>query len=232
MRKKSSSTPVRVKQRRLSPAERRTEFIRKATEFFADEGFNGGTRELARRLGVTQPLLYRYFPSKDDLIKEVYHKVYLEPLESGWEKRLTDRTRPIRERLQQFYNAYTDAIFTRTWLRIYLFSGLKGLDINRSYVSLVRDKILTRVVKECRFAAGLPAAKPTAAELEMAWVFHGGIFYYGMRKFIYEAQVLEDKEKVIADAIDVYLAGFHRIFDEPSAPTGKRSDRLDLATEH
>lgn len=230
MRKKSSPPPVRAKQKRLSPAERRTEFIRKATEFFADEGFNGGTRELARRLGVTQPLLYRYFPSKDDLIKEVYHKVYLEPLESGWEKRLTDRARPIRERLQQFYNAYTDAIFTRTWLRIYLFSGLKGLDINRSYVSLVRDKILTRVVKECRFAAGLPAAKPTAAELEMAWVFHGGIFYYGMRKYIYEAQVLEDKDKMIADAIDVYLAGFHKIFDQE--PASARSDRLDMAAEH
>ncbi len=43
----------------------------RTTEFFADEGFNGDTRELARRLGVAQPLLYRDFPSKDDLIKEV-----------------------------------------------------------------------------------------------------------------------------------------------------------------
>src|SRR5215813_5480959 len=103
MRKKTSSTPVRVKQKRLSPEDRRKEFIRKATEFFADEGFDGGTRELARRLGVTQPLLYRYFPSKEDLIKEVYRTVYLDPLDSDWEKRLTDRSGPIRERLQQFY---------------------------------------------------------------------------------------------------------------------------------
>jgi AcrR family transcriptional regulator len=232
MRKKSPSSPVRVKQKRLSPEDRRKEFIRKATEFFADEGFDGGTRELARRLGVTQPLLYRYFPSKEDLIKEVYNKVYLEPLESGWEKRLTDRSRPIRDRLQQFYNAYTDAIFTRTWLRIYLFSGLKGLDINRSYVSLVRDKILTRIIKECRFEAGLPVqAKPTAAELEMAWVFHGGIFYYGIRKFIYEALVLEDKEKMITDAIDVYLAGVHKILEKGTAQPAARSDRLDLAAD-
>jgi hypothetical protein len=42
-----------------------------------------GTRDLARRLGVTQPLLYRYFPSKDDLIKEVYRTVYLEPFDVG-----------------------------------------------------------------------------------------------------------------------------------------------------
>ncbi len=233
MRKKSKSPAVRTKQKRLPPEDRRKEFIRKATEFFAEEGFNGGTRELARRLGVTQPLLYRYFPSKDDLIKEVYNKVYLEPLDSGWEKRLADRSRPLRERLQQFYESYTDAVFTRTWLRIYLFSGLKGLDINRWYVSVVRDKILTRIVKEWRAEAGLPTqTRPTAYELEMAWVFHAGIFYYGVRKFIYESPVLEDKAKMIADAIDVYLAGVVRIAKQDARaarPSSRRSDRLDLA---
>ncbi|MDB5578293.1 MAG: TetR/AcrR family transcriptional regulator [Bradyrhizobium sp.] len=210
------------KQRRLSPEDRRKDFIRKATEFFADEGFDGGTRDLARRLGVTQPLLYRYFPSKDDLIEEVYRTVYLEPLESGWEKRLTDRSRPIRERLQQFYNAYTDAVFTRTWLRIYLFSGLKGLDINRSYVRVVGDKILTRIIKECRFEAGLSTrVKPTASEIEMAWVFHSGIFYYGIRKYIFESPVLESKEDMIAAALDVYLAGVAKVFSAAREPTGK-----------
>src|SRR3981189_419352 len=91
MRKKASPKLTRAKQKRLSPNDRRKEFVAKATEFFADEGFGGGTRDLARRLGVTQPLLYRYFPSKDDLIKEVYRTVYLDPLDSGWEKLLTDR---------------------------------------------------------------------------------------------------------------------------------------------
>ncbi|MDP2330322.1 MAG: helix-turn-helix domain-containing protein, partial [Reyranella sp.] len=73
---------ARAKQKRLSPDDRRREFVAKATEFFSEEGFDGGTRDLARRLGVTQPLLYRYFPSKDDLIKEVYRTVYLEPFDA------------------------------------------------------------------------------------------------------------------------------------------------------
>src|SRR6202022_2225287 len=136
MRKKASPKRARARQRRLSPDNRRKEFVAKATEFFSEEGFGGGTRDLARRLGVTQPLLYRYFPSKDDLIKEVYRTVYLEPLDTGWEKLLADRSRPIRDRLQEFYNAYTNVIFTRKWLRIYLYSGLKGLDINRWYVGV------------------------------------------------------------------------------------------------
>ena len=104
-------------------------------------------------------------------------------------------------------------IFTRKWLRIYLYSGLKRLDINRRYVAVVQDKILTRIMAECRHEGGLPPqSKPTAAELEMAWVFHSGIFYYGVRKYIYESPVLEDKERMIADALEVFLAGFERMF--------------------
>src|SRR5258708_9987855 len=111
MRKKATPKPARTKQKRLSPEDRRQEFVSKATEFFSEEGFGGGTRDLARRLGVTQPLLYRSFPSQDDLIKKVYRTVYLEPLDTGWEKPLADRSRPIRERLREFYNGYTDVIF-------------------------------------------------------------------------------------------------------------------------
>src|SRR5579859_5144692 len=215
MRKKASPKRVRSKQRRLSPEDRRKEFVAKATEFFAEEGFGGGTRALAHRLGVTQPLLYRYFPSKDDLIKEVYRTVYLEPLGDGWEKLLADRSRPIRERLKEFYEAYTSVIFSRTWLRIYFYSGLKGLELNRSYVGIVRDKILSRIIRECRHEVGLSAQnKPSAAEIELAWVFQSGIFYYGVRKYIYEAPVLESKEKMISDAVDAFLAGFASVFGE------------------
>src|ERR1700743_1087925 len=194
MSKKAPPKRARAKQRRLSPDERRKEFVAKATEFFSEEGFGGGTRDLARRLGVTQPLLYRYFPSKDDLIKEVYRTVYLEPLDTGWEKLLTDRSRPLRDRLLEFYRGYTKVIYTRKWLRIYLYAGLKGLDINRWYVGVVGEQILARIVRECCHDIGLPPqSKPTARELELAWIFHSGVFYYGVRKYIYESPVLQDR---------------------------------------
>jgi hypothetical protein len=64
-------------------------------------------------------------------------------------------------------------------------------------------------------------SKPSAAELELAWVFHGGIFYYGVRKYIYKSPALEDKEKMISDALDAFLAGYERVFGaaiEPRRP--------------
>src|SRR5436305_10751910 len=164
MSKKATSKHLRAKQKRLSPEDRRKEFVAKATEFFSEEGFGGGTRDLARRLGVTQPLLYRYFPSKDDLIRQVYRTVYLEPLDTGWQKLLTDRSRPVRERLREFYDAYTNVIFSRKWLRIYLYSGLKGLDINRRYVAVVQDKILPPIIRECRHEVGLSEQDKSTAD--------------------------------------------------------------------
>ena len=53
--------------------------------------------------------------------------------------------------------------------------------------------------------------------MEMAWLFHSGIFYYGVRKYIYEAPVLVDKEQMISDALDAFLASFERIFGAASA---------------
>jgi hypothetical protein len=35
-----------------------------------------------------------------------------------------------------------------------------------------------------------------------------------VRKFIYEAPVLESKEQMISDAVDAFLAGFASVFGE------------------
>lgn len=195
------------RRKRLPSDERRAEFVARAVEFFAEEGFESSTRGLAKRLGVTQPLLYRYFPSKEDLIHEVYETVYVNRWRPEWAGLIGDRSRTMTDRLNEFYNAYTDVIFNREWMRIYLFSGLKGVDINRRYMTLVRQRILEPIVIEARAEAGLPAAPPRDDEVEFAWVMHGGIFYYGVRDLIYESCVSADKRQVIADAVEAFLHG-------------------------
>lgn len=199
------TSQVAPPRKRMASEERRQEFLTKAIEFFAQEGFESSTRELARRLGVTQPLLYRYFPSKSDLISEVYDAVYVKRWRDEWGVLLADRSRPLRDRLVEFYIAYTDVVFHNDWMRIFLFSGLKGVDINRRYMELVRVRILEPILSEVRFDAGLDDLTPTEEEVEFAWIVHGGIFYYGVRTLIYEASVLNNKEFVIENAIDSLL---------------------------
>ena len=196
-----------LKRKRLSSTARRQDFIDQAIEFFAEEGFESSTRGLAKKLGVTQPLLYRYFPSKDDLIAEVYDAVYVNRWQPEWEPLLRDRTRPLADRLTTFYDVYTDVIFNREWMRIYLFSGLKGVDINRRYMQLVRQRILEPILIEARVELGLPDVPAKDCEVEFAWIMHGGIFYYGIRDLIYDSAISTDKTRVIKDAIAAFMAG-------------------------
>ena len=195
------------KRKRLSSTARRQDFIDQAIEFFAEEGFESSTRGLAKKLGVTQPLLYRYFPSKDDLISEVYDAVYVNRWQPEWELLLRDRTHPLADRLNTFYDVYTDVIFNREWMRIYLFSGLKGVDINRRYMQLVRQRILEPILIEARVELGLPDVPAKDCEVEFAWIMHGGIFYYGIRDLIYDSAISTDKKRVIKDAIAAFMAG-------------------------
>ncbi len=199
------------KRKRLSSEERREEFVQKAIEFFAEEGFASSTRELAKRLGVTQPLLYRYFDSKDELIAEVYEAVYVRRWRAEWDAMLADRETPLRERLVGFYRAYTEVVFQRDWMRIFLFAGLKDGGINRRYIDRVKTRILEPIVREYRYEKGLSKGRVTKAETELAWVIHGGLYYYGVRTEIYGQTRSQGLAEVIETSVDSLLASLDRI---------------------
>ena len=181
-------TAARTRRERLTPDDRKRRIVEAAVSYFAEVGFDGGTRELARRLQVTQPLIYRYFPSKEDLIQAVYQEVYLTRWQPDWERALIDPSQPIRDRLIAFYTHFTAAIFTPDWIRIYLYAGLRGLEMNQWWINFVERHLLRRMAEALREAYGLPApeAHPISPrEIELYWLFHGGIFYYGQRREVY-----------------------------------------------
>ena len=122
----NADSESRTARRRLPPKERRAQIVDEAVRFFAEVGLEGNTRQLAKRLGVTQSLLFNYFATKDELLEAVYEKVYLDRLSPDWPDRLTDRTTPLRSRLLAFYTEYSGLIFERDWMRIFMSSGLAG----------------------------------------------------------------------------------------------------------
>lgn len=197
--------------RRLSPADREQQIVSEAVRFFAEVGFSGQTRELAKRLGITQPLLYRYFPTKRDLIDRVFGEIYLNRLDPAWSELLADRSRPLAERLVEFYLLYAEATHTYEWIRIYMFSALAGEDLNRRYTAIAEDSILKPICVELRHHCGLPGpdVEPISAlELEQVWIMHGGLFYYAVRKHIYQSEVAEDYAAVVSRAVAVMLDGW------------------------
>lgn len=221
------ATP-RPKPRRLPPRERERLIVREAVRFFAEAGFAGNTRELSRRLGITQPLLYRYFPSKQALLERVYREVLLGRWDPAWQALLADRTRPLRARLVEFYRRYSALTFRPEWIRLYMRAGLDGTGFNRRYIALLETLLLRRICIELRVELGLPdeRRKPVSpAEMELVWDLHGGIFYYYVRKHVYRSRVYEDADALIEHAVDRLLLGAPRLLGRLVATRRKGAAR-------
>ena len=190
--------------RRLPPEERRKQIVDGAVAFFAEQGIDANTRELARRLGITQSLLFNYFATKDDLLEAVYEKVYLDRLSPDWPQRLANRSEPLRNRLLDFYSEYSSLIFQYEWMRIFMFSGLAGAELNRRYLAHLGDVILRPLLAEIRHSA-TSGPEPS---MEDIWNLHGGIVYIGIRQHIYRMPCPHDPSEAIERAIDRFLNSF------------------------
>lgn len=193
---------------RLQPEEREQQIVAKAIEHFTRYGFSGSTRELAKELGVTQPLLYRYFESKEALIDRVYSEVFKWRRE--WEKLIADRSVGLTERLYAFYLDYASVILREEWIRIFIFSGLTREGINIKYLDKLRNRVFLPVLAEVRaeFNIDEPCSQAEQeAEIEMIWSLHAAIFYLGVRKWVYGLPVPENLQAVIEQKVDMFLHG-------------------------
>lgn len=195
--------PKSPPRRRLAPEERRRMIVDGAAAFFSEVGLDGRTRDLSKRLGVAQALIYRYFPSKEALLEEVFQRVYIDRLEPEWASWIADRSVPFEDRLRRFYRAYSRAIFTYEWLRIFMFSGLAGTDINRRYLGAVETQFLKPILAEALHA--MPEAEPL---MEDVWNLHGGVVYLGIRKFIYGLPMPDDFDSLVDRVVTRFLASY------------------------
>lgn len=219
--KKPRAAPKPPPRQRLSGAEREQHITREAVRFFADVGFGGDTRELAKRLGVTQSLLYKYFPNKEALINRVFEEVYLGRWNPFWESVIRDRSIPLQERLTRHYVEYAKAALTRDWVRIFMFSGLRGEDINRKYLAILRQRILEPIAVELRHELGLPGVEALplkTAEIELVWGINARVFYFGQRQWIFDVPVEDSLDSLIAMTVEHFLAGARAVLPKLLAP--------------
>lgn len=181
-----------------------------AIKYFAEAGIEGQTRVLAERLGITQPLLYRYFPSKEDLLEQVYEDLYLKRWKKEWETLIADRSLPIAERFRHFEKDYQRTILTPEWLRIFVSAGFHGFALPGRYLKRVKERIFVPALAEFRREYGHPSPEQlplTEEEFELLYGIHGGLVYVGIRQYIYNAAVPKDQERIFDTQLDLFLAG-------------------------
>ncbi|WP_117190528.1 TetR/AcrR family transcriptional regulator [Rhizobium terrae] len=194
----------------MRATEREQFILEEAVRFFAEHGFEGQTRELAKRIGITHSAIYRHFPSKEALIERVYEHVYLSRWDEAWANLITDRSRSLENRLTEFYLQYVDRVFHYDWVRIFVFSGLKTFDITTRYLDIVRRQIIEPACEELRHELGLPDTGQTPLterETELFWGLHGRIFYMAIRRFVYATPTPDPLDDIVRDGVRSFMLG-------------------------
>ncbi|MGH6898707.1 MAG: TetR/AcrR family transcriptional regulator [Geminicoccaceae bacterium] len=192
---------------RLSPRDRERMILDGAVRYFAANGFDGDTRALARSLGVSQALIFHYFPTKEALIDAIYQEVFLSRWKREWDQVLTDRSRPLRPRLKAFYRDYHRTADRPEWIRLTLYSALRDIDINARYHRRVRERIIHRIARELRYELALddPDGAISQYEEQVVYTLHAGVIYHLIRKHVYRLPSPEDLAPVIDAHVDLFM---------------------------
>ena len=191
---------------RMPARERRAQILDMAFEFFSENGLTAQTRALADACGVSQRLLYSVFPSKADLIKAVYETEIAGPFKAVWFVQLRDRQVPLHDRLVNFYREYYDAILTRRWLRLFIYSSLAEVEFAPTYIADIVRNLLQIITEEAAFAAGVTAPAEPALMQELGWVLHGNISHLGIRRHVYKDTTSVPVDTVIVMHVTAFLA--------------------------
>jgi AcrR family transcriptional regulator len=194
----------------LAPEDREHQIVQAAIAFFARHGFDASTRDLAKEMDVTQPLLYRYFPTKEALVDRVYDEVFVRRWNPEWEEWLADRTMPLADRLKRYLTDYARFVLRSEWVRIFIYAGLSRSGINQKYLRRLRERHFLLIAREMRHEYGIPEPVDNAAEedeVELVWAMHSSVFYIGVRKWVYDLPTPKNLMRLIDMRVDAFIHG-------------------------
>jgi AcrR family transcriptional regulator len=122
---------------RMTSGDRRCQLTRIAIKLFSRKGFRGTTtKEIALAAGVTEAIIFRHFPTKEDLYRAILdHKASEEPVEEFLEELGTYTERRDDEGL---FVAIATRILGHAerdpdFMRLMFYSALEGHELARSF---------------------------------------------------------------------------------------------------
>jgi AcrR family transcriptional regulator len=202
---------------RFTPDQRRQMILSEALKFFAEHGFEADTRTLAKQIGISQPLIYRYFRTKDALIDSVYERIYRSRWRPEWKHGLMDRRIDLNLRLKRFYKSYLSTFDEYEWIRISVFSGLKGNNLVRRYFRSVVERVIGLIAQELRYECDLEVSsnyQSADLDLELAWNFHAAVIYLLMRRYVFNLTTNTNNDALVDQAVDQLLPGTLKLLKE------------------
>lgn len=131
-----------ITQQRFSAEDRRNQILQVATELFASKGYEGATtREIARRARVNEAIIFRHFPTKEEL----YWAVIEAKVQSAGAKEFMREILAAGNSLRETFSSLAETILRRrekdqTLSRLLFFSALENHRLShRFFQSYVAD---------------------------------------------------------------------------------------------
>lgn len=208
--------------KRLTHDERKALILDRAADYLSENGFPVRTRKLAAAAGISQRLIYYFFPNKSALIDEIYNSAIAGPFKAIWFVDLADRSKPMADRLRVFYRDYFDTLLTRRWTRLLIHSSFSTQNMAPRYISGVILKLLETIVEEVAADRGvkLPPDKPVIHEI--GWILHGAVSHLAIRRHLFHANLRVPVDLVLDAQIDSFLAGFEPMIERLRKETPSR----------
>jgi AcrR family transcriptional regulator len=197
------------KRTRLTAAERREVIERVATEVFAERGYAGASIDaIARRAGVSAPVVYDHFASKQDLYERLLVRTRDELLEMWREHLRSDE--PAAVRIPRAFEAWAAYVQTHPYASRMYFRESTGVPEVQAFHAELHA--------QARAALGAILAREPGAErvagsddpeaLEMAAeVIRSGLT--GLAVWWNEHPHVP-REQIVATAVNVLWVGFER----------------------
>lgn len=116
----------------------------------------------------------------------------------------------MRERLLKFYREYARRIMDYHWIRIFLYAGLLGSEINKNYLDLLRTRIIYRICHAMRRESRLPKLSDnelSERDLQLVWALQGSILYLAIQRHVYRNLSDDEIDGVIEDRVDAFIGG-------------------------
>lgn len=202
----------KTKKKRLSGDERKSQIVRVAADLFAKRGFRGTTtREIARRAGISEAVIYRHFSKKEDLYRAIIND------------RCDDNTGQSRlmrslegKRAEEVFREVARFMLEEhrddpTFLRLLTFSALDQSDLSEIFIktrAMVLLNFIEGHIKELIKEGALRKIDPKLS----ARAFLGMVFHYIMSQeiFGYKKYFRHRDEEVIESFVKIFLDGIRR----------------------
>jgi len=159
---------------RLPAAERRAAVVETASRIFAKGSYHGcTTAQIARELGVTEPVLYRHFASKRELYLACLDEVW-EQVRELWEKAVANEPDPSNW-IKAIGKAYLEArasariVLVDLWIQA-LTEAAGDPEIRRALRDQVREvhEFVADIIRRGQAEGGIVPERDPDAE---AWIF-------------------------------------------------------------